>query len=111
MFHYDISVQYGFGRRNTIEDLTLSISRGMTHATMEEWYLCCSTGLKWKTRRRLLTPTFHFSILNSFVEVMAKQAKILVDRLRPMADENMCFDIFSYIGRAALDVICGKKPL
>ena len=40
-----------------------------------------SDGLKWKTRRRLITPTFHFSTLNTFLQVFEEQSKILVSNL------------------------------
>ena len=44
-------------------------------------YLILSTGDKWKSRRRLITPTFHFKILNDFVKVFQEQAAILVSHL------------------------------
>lgn len=37
-----------------------------------------SDGSKWKTRRRLITPTFHFQILNNFIPVFEEQASIMV---------------------------------
>ena len=40
-----------------------------------------SDGSKWKTRRRLITPTFHFRILNDFIQVFEEQAEILVKHL------------------------------
>ena len=40
-----------------------------------------SDGSKWKTRRRLITPTFHFRILNDFIQVFEEQAAILVKHL------------------------------
>ena len=41
-----------------------------------------STGSKWKKRRRLLTPAFHYGILEDFAEVFQEQAKIFVDVLQ-----------------------------
>ena len=40
-----------------------------------------SDGSKWKTRRRLITPTFHFRILNDFIQMFEEQAAILVKHL------------------------------
>lgn len=55
----------------------------------------------------MLTPTFHFSILNGFVDVFNEQANILCECLSKMVDSGSEFDIFPFIGRAALDIICG----
>lgn len=65
-----------------------------------------SGGEKWKSRRKMLTPTFHFSILNSFVDVFNEQSKIFVEQLKPIADEGVSFNIAPLIGRCALDIIC-----
>ena len=45
-----------------------------------------SDGSKWRTRRRLITPTFHFKILNDFIQVFEEQAAILVTHL----EVNFC---------------------
>jgi hypothetical protein len=41
-----------------------------------------STGEKWKRRRRQITPTFHFKILNQFIQVFEEQSNILVSILK-----------------------------
>ncbi|XP_061108404.1 cytochrome P450 4V2 isoform X2 [Conger conger] len=74
--------------------------------------LLTSTGDKWRRRRRMLTPTFHFSILTEFLEVMNEQAEVLTEKLEKQAGRGS-FNCFSFVTLCALDIICetamGKK--
>lgn len=70
-------------------------------------FLSISNGTKWRMRRKMLTPTFHFSILADFLEVMNEQANILVEKLEKQAGKGP-FNCFSHITLCALDIICGK---
>ena len=65
------------------------------------------TGRKWHQRRKLLTPTFHFQILEDFVHVFNEQSAVLVEKLNEKIAQD--FDIFPYITRCKLDVICGRR--
>ncbi|EDO31777.1 predicted protein, partial [Nematostella vectensis] len=67
------------------------------------------TGEKWKKRRRLLTPTFHFKILNDFVQVFDEQSQVMVSILKSQPSEKV-FNIFPLIGCCALDII-GKTAM
>lgn len=58
----------------------------------------------------MLTPTFHFSILADFLEVMNEQAEILVEKLGQQAGKGP-FNCFSYVTLCALDIICGRTPI
>lgn len=67
--------------------------------------LLTSKGSKWHSRRKLITPTFHFNILETFVDVFEEKSQILLKVLREKADGE-AFDIHPYITRCALDIIC-----
>ena len=63
-------------------------------------------GGKWRQRRKLLTPTFHFKILEDFIHVFNEQGAVLAEKLKGKVGQE--FDVFPYITRCTLDVICGK---
>ncbi|XP_069704257.1 cytochrome P450 4C1-like [Periplaneta americana] len=64
--------------------------------------LLTSKGNHWRKHRKLLTPTFHFRILEQFVEVFNRNGRILLDKLLNRVDGPE-FDIASYITLYALD--------
>lgn len=70
--------------------------------------LLTSTGEKWAKRRKLITPTFHFSILEGFVDIFDKNGSKLVEILRKVYREN--FDVYPFIGLCSLDIVCGEIP-
>ncbi|GLH13877.1 Cytochrome P450 4c3 [Gryllus bimaculatus] len=55
--------------------------------------LLTSGGAKWRARRKLLTPAFHFRILEDFAAVFHEQGAVLMRLLRPHADAAQPFNL------------------
>ncbi|CAG7786278.1 unnamed protein product, partial [Allacma fusca] len=68
--------------------------------------LLTSEGDKWFHRRKLLTPAFHFKILEDFIDVFNEQTNVLVHILRDEFGDGKPFNIFPFITRCTLDIIC-----
>ncbi|XP_066488226.1 cytochrome P450 4V2 [Tiliqua scincoides] len=84
------------------------IMKPFMYKFLEPWLgtgLLTSVGSKWRSRRKMITPTFHFTILSDFLEVMNEQASILVKKLEKHVDGEP-FDCFLYITLCVLDIIC-----
>lgn len=87
------------------------ITKGREYNIISRWLgtgLLTSTGDKWRSRRKLLTPAFHFNVLNGFMRIFDEEAKTLVSVLEKEADTGKIFNFFPYMKRCALDIICGK---
>ena len=68
--------------------------------------LLLSGGAKWKSRRRLLTPAFHFKILDDFALVSDKQSRILCQLLSGVSPDGE-IDVYPFITNCTLDIISG----
>nr|CAH0102405.1 unnamed protein product [Daphnia galeata] len=83
------------------------IDKGREYDFMHPWLatgLLTSTGTKWNKRRKMLTPTFHFKILEEFIQVFNEQSVVLVEKLNEKVGQD--FDIFPFVTRCTLDIIC-----
>ncbi|GAB6023597.1 hypothetical protein CHUAL_008367 [Chamberlinius hualienensis] len=91
---------------------TTNINKASIYGYLHKWIgtgLLTSTGTKWQQRRKLITPSFHFRILDNFLQVMNEQADILVELLQQQCNGKKIsdeFNIYSYITRCTLDIIC-----
>ena len=56
----------------------------------------------------MLTPAFHFKILEDFVQVFNEQSKTLIGKLSEAVKDGEHFNIYPYVTRCTLDIICGK---
>lgn len=95
------------------EDIEVLLSKGSSIDKSEEydytkdWIgegLITSTGQKWFGRRKIITPAFHFSILQSFVKIFDRNSEIFVEKLSKFE----VVDIFPLTLLCALDNICGE---
>lgn len=70
--------------------------------------LLTSYGKKWHTRRKILTPSFHFSILEQFIQVFNKHNAKLIENLLDHQKKSSCqeLNIYEFITACALDNIC-----
>jgi cytochrome P450 family 4 len=74
---------------------------------IKEWLgngLLISNGRKWFSRRKVLTPAFHFKILEEFVEIFDKNSATFVNNLEKFEGQEV--DVFPFVTLLALDVIC-----
>ena len=55
----------------------------------------------------MLTPSFHFKILEDFVHVFNEQSQILVGKLNEALPNGGDTNIYQYVTRCTLDIICG----
>lgn len=69
--------------------------------------LLTSNGAKWKKHRRIITPAFHFKVLEDFVDVFNSTGDMLIENLKKQIGKGS-FDIAPLFSLFALDAICGK---
>jgi cytochrome P450 family 4 len=87
---------------------TKHIEKSDEYSFMWAWLgdgLLVSNGRKWHQRRKIITPAFHFKILEDFVEIFDKQSDIFVANLTQLKPKTP-FDIFPAVALCALDAIC-----
>ncbi|XP_058822314.1 cytochrome P450 4d2-like [Topomyia yanbarensis] len=68
--------------------------------------LLTGTNKKWFAFRKIITPSFHFKILEEFVDIFDQQSSIFINQLKPKAVSGETFDVFPMVTLCALDVIC-----
>jgi len=86
-----------------------NITKSSDYDYLHPWLrtgLLTSAGMKWKNRRRILTPAFHDrELLDHFLDIYNEQSAILVKRLETL-EEKKERDLYPLIAACALDIIC-----
>jgi len=82
------------------------IEKSEIYAQLRPWIgegLLTSSGRKWHARRKLLTPTFHFRILDQFVQVFNRCGDLFVKKL---LENKEAVNVNSLLSLCTLDIIC-----
>nr|QTM97445.1 Cytochrome P450 [Sitophilus oryzae] len=84
------------------------IEKSLDYKFLHNWLedgILISTGATWKNGRKILSPAFHFSVLEEIVTKFDKPTLILIELLEKEVGKDSV-NIYSYIKNYALDVIC-----
>lgn len=87
------------------------INKSSEYKFVEPWLnegLLLSKGQKWYERRKIITPAFHFKILEEFVEVFDRIGNTVVNEILRKFDATDEIEIYPIAVLYALDVMCGK---
>lgn len=87
---------------------TTNLNKNRLYSVFEPWIgegLVTSKRKKWQFRRKILTPAFHFRILNDFLPIINQEATKLIMKLSEQ-EPNSIFDITKPIAMCTLDTIC-----
>ncbi|GMT21525.1 hypothetical protein PFISCL1PPCAC_12822, partial [Pristionchus fissidentatus] len=90
-----------------IIDSNEEINKGEDYDILAPWLgrgLMLAGGDQWRARRKLLNPSFNFGMLLEYTETMNTHSRVLVDVLD--AHTNKEFDIYPFMKRCTLDIIC-----
>ncbi|VDD88173.1 unnamed protein product [Enterobius vermicularis] len=71
--------------------------------------LIASSGKKWHTRRKMLTPAFHPTVIRNYYKSFNKHSQILMEILDKFADKDETFDLLPYLRRYSLDITTGME--
>lgn len=70
------------------------------------YYVVYVLGAKWHSRRKILTPTFHFNILQQFVEILIEESENMTKSLKNTGS-TVVKDLVPFISEHTLNAICG----
>lgn len=85
------------------------LSKSQGYELLHSWLgtgLLTSVGEKWRTRRRLFTPAFHFRILDDFMSTINAQSFILAKKLGELSRADRKFDVLPIVTMCTLDTTC-----
>ncbi|KAL3278887.1 hypothetical protein HHI36_016407 [Cryptolaemus montrouzieri] len=82
-------------------------TKGFFYDALRPWLgtgLLTSSGRKWHNRRKMLTPTYHFTILQKFLKVFNTQSRIFLETLKENVNKEV--NVVPMVTGFTLDSIC-----
>lgn len=70
--------------------------------------LLLSKGEKWQVRRKILTPAFHFAILQQFTTILEENSWQLVQKLEDETSQEQS-NVIPLVSDSTLNSICGRS--
>ncbi|KAI9563271.1 hypothetical protein GHT06_010729 [Daphnia sinensis] len=88
------------------------INKGASYKALLPWLgqgLLVSSGDLWRSRRKLMTPAFHFYALKNYFKIFNEQSRILSriigEMYKSYPETKGEIDVYPYLARCSLDII------
>ncbi|XP_037960748.1 cytochrome P450 4d1 isoform X2 [Teleopsis dalmanni] len=88
---------------------TVLLDKSSEYSLLRPWLtegLLISRPRKWFKRRKVLTPAFHFKILDQFIEIFNRESTVFVKNLQQSIKNSEAIDLNQWITLLTLDTIC-----
>ncbi|KAG8233347.1 hypothetical protein J437_LFUL010897 [Ladona fulva] len=86
-----------------------NIEKSLFYKLLHPWLgtgLLTSSGEKWFLHRKLLTPSFHFKILEDFIPMFIERSSSMIEKLSNQVKSGNAINVVPIISRSTLDMIC-----
>lgn len=110
LLHIPFGVAFQVIRAEDLKDVMKEpdlITKGIYYHFLEDFLgegLLLSTDHKWHSRRKLLTQSFHFNILEKFLDTFRNESIRFVQYLEALAGKDLVLQ--DHIPKATLNMIC-----
>ncbi|XP_032677792.1 cytochrome P450 4C1-like isoform X1 [Odontomachus brunneus] len=87
---------------------TKHIDKSLVYNILHPWLksgLLTSTGVKWHSRRKILTPAFHFNILRQFTDILLEESERMTHELKNIGG-TVEIDVLPFVSEHTLNAIC-----
>ncbi|XP_020289625.1 cytochrome P450 4C1-like isoform X2 [Pseudomyrmex gracilis] len=106
-FTYAVSIRHPDDLEKVLSS-TKHFEKSRIYDALRPWLndgLLTSNGSKWHTRRKLLTPTFHFTILRQFIDVLIEEGNHMITSLKE-CEGTVIKDLVPFLSEHTLNAIC-----